>query len=158
MGVFGHRAKRVQRCQRPTINHCNDFNDLRSILSMMDCSAVDDGLFNDQYWGRLSRPSTPLHVARITFSASNFGFKICFVFKAPKSSQNRPKPSQNPPPDPSKADPKLHLMLQTPKIKNNATLPRFCSFLTFPDLRKSSQNRCKNAFKISFMLETLLEP
>ena len=48
-------------------------------------------------------------------------------------------------------------MLQPPKIKNNTTLPRFCSFLTFPDPRKLSQNRCKNAFKISFMLDTILE-
>ena len=32
------------------------------------------------------------------------------------------------------------------------------SFLTFPDPRKSSQNRCQNAFKISFILDTLLEP
>ena len=78
--------------------------------------------------------------------------------KTPKSSQNRPKSSQNPAPDPSKTAPKRRLMLQHPKIKNNATLPRFCSFFTFPDPRKSSQNRCKNAFKISFMLDTLLEP
>ena len=49
-------------------------------------------------------------------------------------------------------------MLQPPKIKNNATLLRFCSFLTFPAFRKSSQNRCQNAFKISFILDTLLEP
>ena len=32
------------------------------------------------------------------------------------------------------------------------------SFLTFPDPRKSSQNRCQNALKISFILDTLLEP
>ena len=32
------------------------------------------------------------------------------------------------------------------------------SFLTFPDPRKSSQNRCQNALKISFILEALLEP
>ena len=32
------------------------------------------------------------------------------------------------------------------------------SFLTFTGPRKSSQNRCENAFKISFMLDTLLEP
>ena len=32
------------------------------------------------------------------------------------------------------------------------------SFLTFPDPRKSSQNRCQNALKISLILDTLLEP
>ena len=31
------------------------------------------------------------------------------------------------------------------------------SFLTVPGLQKSSQNRCQNVFKISFVLETLLE-
>ena len=77
---------------------------------------------------------------------------------SPKSSQHLRKSSQNPAPDPSKTGPKRRLMLQTPKIKNNATLLRFCSFLTFPDPRKSFQNRCKNAFKISLMLHALLEP
>ena len=32
------------------------------------------------------------------------------------------------------------------------------SFLTFSGLQKSSQIRCQNAFKISFVLATLLEP
>ena len=32
------------------------------------------------------------------------------------------------------------------------------SFLTFTGLQKSSQNRCQNAFKIGFILDTLLEP
>ena len=95
-------------------------------------------------------PHTTPHVRNL--------FKIGRLFEAPKSSQNRPKSSQNPPQDPSKTAPKRRLMLQPPKIKNNATLQRFCSLLTFPNPRKSSQNRCKNAFKISFMLDTLLEP
>ena len=90
-----------------------------------------------------------------------FGFQLRLQnwtpFKTPKSSQNRPKSSQNPAPDPSKTAPKRRLMLQPPKIKNNATLPRFCSFLTFPGLAKSSQNRCQNGFKICVFLETLLE-
>ena len=38
---------------------------------------------------------------------------------------------------------------------SRGTLPRFCLFLTFPGPRKSSQNRCRNAFKISFILEAL---
>ena len=32
------------------------------------------------------------------------------------------------------------------------------SFLTFQALQKSSPNRCQNAFKISFVFDTLLEP
>ena len=52
---------------------------------------------------------------------------------------------------------KTALISETPEIKNNATLPRFYSFLTFPALRKSSQNRCQNGFKIRFFLGPLLE-
>ena len=90
VGVFGHRAKRVRRCQYPTIN---DVNDLRSMLSMMDWSTI---VFRaDIPSGRL-RP-TPLRVFGTTFSASNFGFKIGLLFKTPKSTQNRPKSSENRP-------------------------------------------------------------
>ena len=85
-------------------------------------------------------------------------FKIWLLFKIRKSTQIRPASSQNPLPNPFKTAPKRHLILQTPNIKNNATLSRFCSFLTFPGPRKSSPNRCRNAFKISFVLDTLLEP
>ena len=79
-------------------------------------------------------------------------------FQSPKSTKNRPKSLQNWSLNPSKTAQERHLILQTPKINNNATLLRFCSFLTFQDLRKSSQNRCQNALKISFILDTLLEP
>ena len=66
VGVFGHRAKRVQHCERPTIN---DFDDLRSTLSMMDWSTINI---------RAARTTChlPPHVSETTFSASNFGFKI----------------------------------------------------------------------------------
>ena len=76
----------------------------------------------------------------------------------PKSSKTFPKPFQNPPQDPPKTASKYHFILQTPKLKNNTTLPRFCSFLTFPGLPKSIRNRRQNAFKNGFILETLLEP
>ena len=66
VGVVVHRAKRVQRCQRPTIN---DFNDLRSTLSMMDWSTI-----NIRAARRLHH--LPLLDFETTFSASNFGFKI----------------------------------------------------------------------------------
>ena len=52
--------------------------------------------------------------------------RICF--KASESSQNRAKRFQNPPPDPSKTAPKRQIILQTPKINNNATLLRFAHF------------------------------
>ena len=96
VGVFGHRAKRVQRCQRPTIN---DFNDLRSTLSMMDWSTI-----NIRAAGTRFRRSS--RVPEITFSASNFGFKIGrfskpqnpakIAQKAPKTlPQTPPKRLQN---------------------------------------------------------------
>ena len=37
VGVFGHRAKRVRRCQRPTIE---DSYDLRSMMPTMDWSTI----------------------------------------------------------------------------------------------------------------------
>ena len=100
------------------------------------------------------------------FPLNHNGLDFSMFFGLPQTSthdaQNVPKmlskSSQNPIPNPSKRTTNRHLILQTPKIKNNATLPRFCSFLTFPGPRKSSQNRCQNAFKISFILDTLLEP
>ena len=53
-------------------------------------------------------------------------------------------------------------MLQTPKIKNNATLPRFCLFLTFPEpgrpskiVPKSMQKRLQNQLYVGFPLGTL---
>ena len=66
VGVFGHRAKRVQHCERPTIN---DFDDLRSTLSMMDWSTINI---------RAARTTLrrSLRGLGTTFSASNFGFKI----------------------------------------------------------------------------------
>ena len=135
-----------RRYQRSTIY----INDLRSRMPMMDWSTIVI---------RAARPSPDLPSRPWNhFFAFQLRLQNWTPFKAPKSSQNRPKNSQNPAPDPSKTAPKQHLILQTPKIKNNATLPRFCSFLTFPGPRKSSQNRCQNAFKISFILDTLLEP
>ena len=45
-----------------------------------------------------------------------------------------------------------------PKSKKMQPFHTKTSFLTFPDPRKSSQNRCQNALKISFILDTFLEP
>ena len=96
VGVFGHRAKRVQHCERPTIN---DFDDLRSTLSMMDWSTINI---------RAARTTLrrSLRGLGTTFSASNFGFKIGrlskpqnpakIAEKAPKTlPQTPPKRLQN---------------------------------------------------------------
>ena len=84
VGVFGHRAKRVQRCQRPTIN---DSIDQRSMMPMMDWSTIVI---------RAARPSPhlPLLVLGNTFSASNFGFKIGLLLNlhfSPPEAQLRPR-------------------------------------------------------------------
>ena len=71
--------------------------------------------------------------------------------KLPKSC---PNPLQNPP----KTVPKQRSSCKPRKSKKMQPFHTKTSFLTFTGLRKSSQNRCKNAFKISFMLDTLLEP
>ena len=66
VGVVVHRAKRVQRFECPTIN---DFNDQRSMMSMMDWSTINN---------RAARnlPHLPPRGPEITFSASNFELEI----------------------------------------------------------------------------------
>ena len=112
-----------------------------------------------------STSSRPLVDPRSTTCRSflgvlNFAFKIA-SFSKPQNpafgAQKAPKKPSKPSPKPSQKGSKTALILQTPEIKNNATLPRFCSFLTFPGLAKSSQNRCQNGFKICVFLETLLD-
>ena len=70
--------------------------------------------------------------------------------------------AQNPPKTLPKTLPKR---LQNSILSSNARNPQKMqpshtktSFLTFPGLQKSSQNRCQNAFKISFVFDTRLEP
>ena len=88
VGVFGHRAKRVQRCQRPTIN---DFDDLRSTLSMMDWSTINI---------RAARPTcrTPFADLKPLFRLPTSASKSD-AFRSPKiqpkSPKKLPKPSQN---------------------------------------------------------------
>ena len=69
--------------------------------------------------------------------------------------------AQNPPKTLAKTLPKR---LQNSILSSNARNPQKMrpsytktSFLTVPGLQKSSQNRCQNVFKISFVLDTLLE-
>ena len=105
-------------------------------------------------------PTPPPMICRSFLDVLKCGFKIA-SFSKPQNptlgAQKAPKKPSKPSPKPSQNRSKTALILQTPEIKNNATLPRFCSFLTFPGLAKSSQNRCQNGFKICVFLETLLE-
>ena len=104
-----------------------------------------------------SSPHLPPLSFRTTFSASNFGFKIGLLFKAPKSNQNRSKSSENRPQDLPKQLQNSILFSNTRKLKKMQLSCTKTSFLTFTGLQKSSQNRCQNAFKIGFVLDTLLE-
>ena len=77
------------------------------------------------------------------------------LYKPPglKSTQNRPKSFPNP-----QNGSKTTCHLAIPKILKKCTPPiRKFHFLTFPSPQKSFQNRCQNAFKIGFILDTLLE-
>ena len=73
----------------------------------------------------------------------------------PKTPKKHPKPS----PDHPKMAPKQHLILQCPKFEEKKTQPSHTkpSFLKFPSPWKLSQNQYPNAFRISFILDTLLE-
>ena len=106
--------------------------------------------------GRQTHPSNPFRVARNTFSASNFGFKIGLLFTTLKSNQNHPRSSENRPQDPPKTPLKKQLMFQRPKFSKMAPLTK-TTFLLLQSLQKSSQNRCQNSFKICFKMDTLLE-
>ena len=152
VGVFGHRAKRVRRCQYPTIN---DVNDLRCKLSMMDWSTIVI---------RAARPSPRLPVTppfasleplfRLPTSPSKLN-----SFSKP---QNPPKIVQKAPKTVPKTLPKrVQNSILSYNARNHQKMhPSYTktSFLTFPGLQKSSQNRCQYAFKIGFVLDTLLEP
>ncbi len=80
VGVVVHRAKRVRRCQRPTIN---DSKDQRSMMPTMDWSTIVI---------RAARPSGQLPLAclkslfRLPTSASKLD-----AFSKPKNHQKSPK-------------------------------------------------------------------
>ena len=139
VGVFGHRAKRVRRCQRPTIE---DSYDLRSMMPTMDWSTI------------VIRAARVLHrlpprVPEITFSPSNFGFKIDSFWKP----QNPPKIVQKAPKTLPKTLPKrLPNSILCSNTRNVQKWYHYYTKTTFwllAGLQKSSQNRCQNAFKIA---------
>ena len=94
VGVVVHRAKRVQRCQRPTIN---DFNDLRSMLSMMDWSTINN-------WAARTTLHLPFAslkpLFRLPTSASKSQKSDCFSKpqNPPKIAQKAPKTLPQTPP------------------------------------------------------------
>ena len=97
------------------------------------------------------------HVSHSTSASILYSFSNPFQASPShqKSSKKLPKPS----PRPSQNYFKTASHLATPeilkKIRPSHTKP---SFLTFPSLRKSFQNRCPNAFIIGSILDALLEP
>ena len=107
-------------------------------------------------------PTPPVQQNLSLFVAFSFGFNFVFFFKPLLNLPKPPKIVQKA----SKTLPKtLAKLLQNcisscnarnpKKIRPSHTKP---SFLTFPSLRKSFQNRCPNAFIIGSILDALLEP
>ena len=112
--------------------------------------------------GSQSPPPCRRPRASSAFFAFSFGFNFVFFFKPlrnlPKPPKIVKKASKNLP----KTLPKL---LQNRISSCNARNPEKKrpshtkpSFLTFPSLRKSFQNRCPHAFIIGSVLDALLEP
>ena len=152
VGVFGHRAKRVRRCQYPTIN---DVNDLRSMLSMMDWSTIVFRAARSSGHLHVNPPLTTLKsLFRLPTSASKLD-----SFSKP---QNPPKIVQKAPKTVPKTLPKRlskkQLMFQRPKCSKIIPLWYENRIFAFAKPSKSFQNRCQNSFKICFMLDTRLEP
>ena len=104
VGVFGHRAKRVQRCQRPTIN---DFNDLRSTLSMMDWSTINI---------RAARPDfqSPFACLEPLFRLPTSASKLD-AFQNPKIQPKSPKKLPKPSPRPLQNGSKTTSYVATPE-------------------------------------------
>ena len=116
VGVFGHRAKRVRRCQYPTIH---DVNDLRSMLSMMDWSTI---VF------RADIPSGRLPVDSPSRVWNHFfGFQLRLQnsspFQSPKIHQKSSKKLRKPSPRPSQNGSKIACYLTTPDILKKCTPP-----------------------------------
>ena len=147
VGVVVHRAKRVRRCHRPTIN---DSIDQRSMMPTMGWSTIVI---------RAARTSGDLPLAsleplfRLPTSASKLD-----SFSKP---QNPPKIVQKAPKTVPKTLPKR---LQNSLLSSHARNPQKMqpsytktSFWMFNGLQKSSQNRCQKAFQFCAILKTLLE-
>ena len=108
-------------------------------------------------------PPTPPPRAEFSFFfAFNFGFEFLLFFKPlpnlPKPPKIAQKASKNLPKTPPKLLPNRISSCNArnlKKIRPSHTKP---SFLTFPGLRKSFQNRYQNAFIIDSLLDALLEP
>ena len=148
VGVVIHRAKRVRRFQCPTIN---DFNEQRSTMPMMDWSTISIKAARSDF-------HLPLLALEPRFRLPTSASKLDSFSKP----QNPAKMVQKAPKTVPKTLPKR---FQNSILSSNARNPQQmqpsytkASFLTFTGLQKSSQNRCQNAFKIGFILDTLFKP
>ena len=127
----------------PTINDANDGWSFTNIRAARPSGHL-----------RLDRPFVILEpLFRVSTSNQNFDSSW-----KPWNPSNKP---QNPPKTLPKTLPKrLQNSILSSNARNHQKMqPSYTktSFLTFPGLQKSSQNRCQNAFKIGFVLDTLLE-
>ena len=138
----------------------NDFNTQWSMIPTMDDHSSFTNLGPPDPW--VTRPPPPPTPPLVTLkplfrvSTSNQNFD---PFWKPWNLSNK---TQNPPKTLPKTLPKR---LQNSILSSNARNAQKMqpshtktSFLMFPGLQKSSQNRCQNAFKIGFILDALLEP
>ena len=137
MGVFGHRAKRVRRCQYPTIN---DVNDLRSMLSMMDWSTIVFRAARSS--GHLPVTSQPTPLLRLWnhFFAFQLRLQNWTPFQSPKIHPKSSKKLRKPSPRPSQNGSKIACYLTTPDILKKCTppirKPNFWPSLAFKNRRK----------------------
>ena len=121
------------------------------MMSMMDWSTINI---------KAARPDfhLPLLTLEPLFRLPTSGSKLDSFLKP----QNPPKIAQKAPKTVPQTLPKrLRNDTSSCKPRKSKIMQLFhtkTSFLTFPDPRKSSQNRCQNALKISFILDALLEP
>ena len=142
VGVFGHRAKRVRRCQYPTIN---DVNDLRCKLSMMDWSTIVI---------RAARPSGHLPAnPRLACLKSLFWLptsasKLDSFSKPQNPTFDAPNPPKTLPKTLPKRLPNSILCSNTRNVQKWYHYYTKTTFWLFSSLQKSSQNRCQNAFKV----------
>ena len=115
VGVVVHRAKRVQRCQCPTMN---DVNDLRWMLSMMDWSTINN-------WAAWTLPRVPCLTLETIFRLPTSSSK----FDSFPNPQNPPNQAQNA----SKTLPQtLPKRIQNSISSYNARNPKKCN----PSIRK----------------------
>ena len=131
VGVVGHRAERVRRCQRPTID---DINDLRSISTIYDLGCR-------RWAGQRSllgppdlTPTSPSCLWN-HFFAFQLRVQNWTRFESPKIHPKSSKKLRKPSPKPSQNGSQIASYVPTPEMfKNGTTMvrkPHFGSLLAF---------------------------